>query len=219
MHSNVQFIIYALILVFAFGSSLRKFQSMELSLKFICVLLGFTLITEIVAAYMAVRYRQNMMVYHLYVPVSLALIALYYNYAVKELRKYHVGYWVAAAGILAGILNTRYFRPLQTMNSNITLLTGVCTVMMAMISFYKIYTDESNIRFASTAHFWLSLLFVFYYCSTFFLFGLMQYLLVKQMHDELQKLYWFLWSVNLIFYTGAGVAFLLTVPQKKPDGR
>lgn len=138
MHSNIQFIIYIIILVFSFTISLKKFRRVELSLKFICVLLGLTFITELAAAYMAMRFRENMKVYHLYVPLSLALIALYYNYAIKELRKYYVGYWLSAGGIVAAIFNTQYFQPLQVMNSNITLLTGLCTVMMALISFYKI---------------------------------------------------------------------------------
>lgn len=219
MLANIQFVTYISVLVFSFAVSLRKFRRMEGSLKFICILLGFTMLTEILAAYMAIRYRQNRMVYHLYAPVSLAMIALYYNYSIKELGKYYAGYFVAVAGIIAAFFNTLYFQPLQAMDSNITLLAGVCIVIMAMVAFYKIYTDESNRRFTHTPHFWLSLLFLFYYCTTFLLFGLMEYCLEKQMHHILQGMYWFLWGVNLIFYSGIGVVFLTTVPQKKSYGK
>lgn len=192
---------------------------MELSLKFICILLGFTMLTEMLAAYMALRYRQNRMVYHLYAPVSLTMIALYYNYSIKELGKYYAGYFVAVVGIIAAFFNTLYFQPLQVMDSNITLLAGICIVIMVMVAFYKIYTDESNRRFAHSPHFWLSLLFLFYYCTTFLLFGLMEYCLEKQMHHILQGMYWFLWGVNLIFYSGIGMVFLTTVPLKKSYGK
>lgn len=217
--AKIQFIIYITVLVFAIWISLKRLKGMELSLKFICMLLGYTLITEILAAYMAVRYRQNLMIYHIYPSVSLAFIALYYNYSIKEFRQYKIGYFVAGFGFLAAILNTLYLQPLKVMDSNVTLLAGVLIVMMAILSFYKIYMDENNLRFARTPHFWLSVLFLFYYCTTFFLFGLMQYCLMKKMHTILQGMYWFLWSVNLIFYTGIGVIFLLTVSRKKYYGR
>lgn len=218
MNINLQFGIYISILLFAFLASIRHFRKLTRGLKFIAVLLGYTIVTECIAAYMAYKYHQNLIVYHVYVPVSLGFIAFYYHYSFAELKKKGIGYIITVAGIIVALVNSLYLQPVPDFDSNATLFAGLCIIVLSLYCFYRIYADDSNMHFSRSAQFWLALLFLFYYCTTFLLFGFMQYFGAEKAFGILDGLYMTLWAINLIFYFGTGLVFLLVVPHKRYYG-
>lgn len=218
MNGYLQFGIYLSVLIFAFGSSMRKFSRLSTALKFIVILLGYTIVTECIALYLAYKYQQNLIVYHIYVPVSLGLIAFYFHFSFQKLRKRGIGYLVTAGGIIVALVNSLYLQPVPNLDSNATLFAGLCIIILSLYCFYRIYLDDNNLHFVRSAEFWLSLLFLFYYGTTFLLFGFMQYFGAEKALGILHGLYLAFWIINLIFYFGIGMIFLLVVPQKRDYG-
>lgn len=210
---HTQFLVYLAVLFFSFGCSLWYYSHMHTALRILTVLLGLSLVSELISAYMAFYYGNNMAVLHVFSPINLAMTALYFNYAVRRLRKHHTGYLIGAAGILLAVLNTRYLQPLQALDSNFMLFSGACIIGLALFTFYVMFTDNRQVYIARNIHFWLSFIFLIYWCSTFFTWPLFQ-MLTHLRPDRMAILYVFLWMINVLFYLLIGVLILLYMPKK-----
>jgi hypothetical protein len=131
MDVNTEFYSYWAVVLAAFFISVVSFRKLELPLKFISLLLGYDLLSEMTAHIAAVRFHNNMPVYHVSVPVTALFTSLYYNYSVPAFRRYHVGWLIAAVSILVSVLNTALLQPLDTFNNNAMLFIGCTTIGMA----------------------------------------------------------------------------------------
>jgi hypothetical protein len=96
MDVNTEFYSYWAVVLAAFFISVVSFRKLELPLKFISLLLGYDLLSEMTAHIAAVRFHNNMPVYHVSVPVTALFTSLYYNYSVPAFRRYHVGWLIVA---------------------------------------------------------------------------------------------------------------------------
>jgi drug/metabolite transporter (DMT)-like permease len=181
MSAYTRFVSYILLLAIVFIFSLWRYNKSESALKIISFLLGLTLISELLGFLMTKIYRNNMPVYHIYAPALLFVVALYYNNTLPKFRKYKVGLWIGCLGILASLVNIFFFQPILSLNSNFMLFEGVCIVAMALYAFYYLYTDDSTKRLQYNSLFWVSIIFLFYWCSTFVAWALMKVLQLVEM--------------------------------------
>lgn len=196
--------VYLLLLLLACIIYLRWFKQMSLPLRIMTVLLLCTLINELIAAWMSRYYHNNMAVYHVYSPVSLAIVALYYNYLLPGFRKYRVGYMVAAFGIAAAVSNTIWLQPLTALDSHMVLLSGLCIISMALYALFYILTrDYTPVR--RNIHFWLSLIFLVYWCATFLFWTFLQVFLITGDREGQSAVYSLLWWANCVTYAAIGI--------------
>ncbi|TAM93712.1 MAG: hypothetical protein EPN39_19425 [Chitinophagaceae bacterium] len=214
MNVTAQFIIYLTVLLFALLCALRRFRQQERSLKIIALWLIVTVISESLAAFMSRYYQNNMPVYHFYAPVSLLLIALYYHYSIPVFQRYHIGYIIGIAGIIAAIINTVFIQPLTSLDSNLMLFSGICITTMALFAFYAMFTDDTGLPLTGNIHFWISFLFLFYWCGTFLIWAFLQVLIILKEHEAIKPVYLMLWAINLVKYSGMGMAFLILSTKK-----
>lgn len=217
MDANKQFIIYICFLTLIFIVGLVRFRHSDTPLRIMTLLMGTTICSEFTGHYTAIHYKNNMPVYHLYAPVLLFLIAMFYNYSLPFFRKKRIGYWVGIAGILLALLDIRFLEPLDTLNTNFMLLTGVCIIAMALYSFYYLYTDSTVTDLKTNPLFWISLAFLFYWCSTFVGWALLKVLIMVKKKEELTVVYDGLWLINLLTYLAIGSVFMLK--QKNQPAR
>lgn len=208
-----QFTVYLAVLFFSFGCGLRYYRRMHTALRILTVLLGFSLVSEMVSGYLAFYQGNNMAVLHVISPVNLAMTALYYNYAVSRFRRYHAGYIIGAVGIVLAIVNTVYLQPIRALDSNFMLFSGACIIGMALYTFYVMFRDNTQVDITQNIHFWLSFLFLIYWCSTFFTWPLFQ-MLTHLRSDKAAIFYLFLWLINVFFYLLIGALILLYMPKK-----
>ena len=213
MDAHLRFKLYIAVVAIAFCCSLLRFRVGGSAFRTLSVLLGVTLVAESFAHYRAVVYHNNLAVYHIYTPILLILTAIYYNQSTRLLRRYHTGVVVSVVAVIMEMLNTRYLQPMHTFNSNYVLFTGFCIISMALITFYQYYTDNNEINLISNPQFQVSLVFLFYWSSTFISYAFHEILPVKEFH----KVYWFIWLVNMVTYSLLALIFIFYKKQPEPS--
>lgn len=182
--------------------------------KIICILIWLVFITEVLAWYAALQFKNNMPVYLIYGFIEIALISLYFNYSIKVFRKYNIGFYIAAVVIFMGILNTLFIQPLKTLNTNYIFLESLIVVSMALFSIYRlIIEDKSNLKLNKEVHFWFPCIFILEWCGNFLSWGLYDYF-QKEMKDSAYILNYSLYVVNIIVYISFA-AVLFFYPKMK----
>lgn len=209
MNTNRQFVIYISLLFLIFIIGLIRYRRSGIPLRIMTLILGTTICSEFFSHYAAVHYKNNMPVYHLYAPVLLFLIAMFYNYSLPAFRKNKIGYWIGVSGIVVAALDIKFLEPLDTLNTNFMLLEGVCIIAMALYAFYYLYTDSSITELKKNHLFWISLALLFYWCSTFVGWALLKVLIMVKKKEELTSVYDGLWVINLLTYLAIGIVFLI----------
>lgn len=202
MNAYVRFYIYTAVLCFAVFSAFTS-RNRDLSFRCLKLLLTLTLIAEVTAHILAVVYRNNMVVYQLFVPLQLVLVGWYYHYSNPVLRKFRIGIIITIAGIVAAVTNVLLLQPPDTFNSNFMLFTGFCVIGMALATFYHFYTDEKFVKLTTNPHFRISLVFLFYWSCTFISYAFHETL----EEAAFQRVYIFIWLVNLVTYASLGFVF------------
>lgn len=200
-------IMYLAILLFVSVIALRRFRKLELPLRIIAILLSLTFVTEVLASFSSWKWHNNMPVFHVYTLVNLMLTALYFNYLIPAFKKYHIGYFMGGIGVLAGMLNTIYLQDFHRLDSNAILFSGVLIVGMSLVSLYDIFRNNEDISKTVAPHYWLSILFLFYWCSTFLIWALLQVLILTKSYDDIYPVYMALWILNILFYSGIGFIY------------
>lgn len=210
-----QFAINFLSLVFAFGFGVWHFRRLGSSLKILAMLIGVTLISETIAGLAGWYFRNNMVVYHIYTPVHLALTALYFNYYLDIFRKRHIGYWIAAVGVLVEILNTVFYQPFDSMNSNSIMFSAVCIIGMSLYAYSRFFYDEAVGNVFKNPHFWISFLFILFWSSTFLILAFSQYYPRLSMQLIALQFFGILVFVNAIYHLTLGFVLFFCQPQKQ----
>lgn len=214
MAQNIKLIVYLLLLLLALLIYLSRYHRLEPPLKMITCYLAVTFFCEVWAAGLSWYQHNNMPAYHLYSPLSLVCIAMYYHYLLPVFRRYHIGYYVAATGIFFATFNTLFLQPLQELDSNMVLFSGLCIIAMALYAVYIMLTREHR-PVSRNIHFWLSLIWIIYWNSTYFIWALLQTFLLLHHQKALHSIYTALWWINCLTY--AAIALLpLRLLKKRP---
>lgn len=148
-----------------------------------------------------------MVIYHIYSPLELVLLSLYFNECVASLRKYRAGYIVGAAGIVAAVVNARWFQPTTTMNANFLLLEGTAVVIFCLLSLQQLVLDEER-ALMRQAQFWITCLLLIYWSLTFTGWGI--FMFIEKGGAALHALFYKVLSgANYLLYGGLALVFLL----------
>lgn len=209
MTTKLQLYIYLIILLAAFIISLARYLFLDTALKMIAILLGFTIIIEVLAAYMAKNHHNNLGVYHIYTPVAIILTLLYFHFLHPQLRKWRIIPILIGVSIVAFVLNTVFLEPMdKVLDSNMMLFSELITAAFCLYTLYILFSSgDTGFKITSSSRFWISMLFLFFCCSTFILWSTLQILRATGRHSHLYIAYDALWIVNIIFYSGFGTVF------------
>lgn len=181
--------------------------------------IGLSLVSELTAYYMATNYRNNMPVFHFFSPVLFALLCLYFNRISPTVSKYNLAYFSLIACVAISALNSAYFQPIHTMNSNYLLLEGLFGCGMALIALYDFLRDDNNPFIYRSIHFWMTLTMLFHYLGTYIVYLVI--LLLKEIgagRNDLVTAYTFLWLIAVLTYIAVGVTFMLFPAKKIKNG-
>lgn len=199
-----RFYLYIITVAFAFIVALWRMKRLNKAFKILTLLIGLTFTAELTAHLLAMKYANNMIVFHIYTPVLLLLVCAYFHHSNPVFRRLNVLKIVSVAGIAAAIANSYYLQPINTFNTNYILFTGFCVIAMSLVSFYRYYTDNETINIISRPDFQVSLLFLFYWSSTFISFAFHELLEESAFHG----MYLFIWMVNIITYLSLALVFM-----------
>src|SRR5690606_22765624 len=87
MDARSRFFIYLVVLTLALFGGVYKLKRRDRASKVLVVLLCLTLVSELTAHWAAIKYRNNMFVYHFFSPVQLILLGVYFDNVVWTLVK------------------------------------------------------------------------------------------------------------------------------------
>lgn len=205
MDITTLFFVYMSVILLAISGSMVNFKSRDNASKMIIFLLGLTFVAESAAYVAAAKFQTNMFVYHIFAPVQLLVLGMYFDNAVFKQRK--VGLMTSIFGIAVAILNTIFLQPFQTLNSNFLLFEGLVIMAMALYAFQKILANE-RLDIYKHEHFWFILLLVFFWSMTYTVWALYAILGMKKIF-LMHIISVMILVVNIITYFGIGLVLLI----------
>ncbi len=205
MDSYTSFYLYISVLFLAVMGGVYKLNQKDKASKVLVILLTLTLLSECTAHWAAVKFRNNMFVYHFFAPIQLILLGIYFDFT-GRVKKRRIGLLVGVLSALVAIVNTIYFQPLRILNSNFLLFEGLIIMGLALYSFQGILTDET-INIYRYGHFWTIVILIFFWSVTYTTWALYSVLQVKKLF-LIPYISHILWAVNIITYSAMGFVLL-----------
>jgi len=148
---------------------------MEVAGKILVVYVIASLLTEAVAGYSAIVYRNNMLVYDIGGIIEFVLIMLYYNYTVSSLRYKYIGLITTGLVALFGIANNFLIQPPGAIVNYFLSIEALMIITVSLISLMDTIFNQPYNRILSTPRFWISLTYLIYWCITYFLWTLLAF--------------------------------------------
>lgn len=195
---SARFIIYLIFLLTAFFTGASKWKIFARTDRWLVLLMGITIVQEACAYFFSMRFRSNLITYHVYSPVEFFIICSYFNGTVRLLKRRHAGIIIGVAGIVIAVLNTLLLQPLSSINSYYLLFEGCLIIILCQFSLLQILMNEEANPYRLMS-FWITVCFLFYWSITFAGWGL--YGILVQRHLTAGPVVdMVLYLSNLIFY-------------------
>ncbi len=214
MSPLLQSVLYLSVLTGTTSVAVAQLKHQSRSLRIFTLFLVVTLLAEVLALYFDVRFHNNMPVYHFYAPVMLSILVVYFSTQIESLKRFGLGYLFAGLGAVGAVLNARHLQPLTEWNSNMVLFCGLCIIGMCLLYFRKLFLERGGRSLLANIHFWLTAILLLFWCATFFIWAVLQLLLLKGKFETLNTLYLVIWLINMITYLAIAFAFLYFKPLK-----
>lgn len=187
--------------------SYRFLKDKSKGFLFLAVFFGWELLTEAAAAYCAIQYRNNYLVYSIMLPFGVLWASFYFNYSNPLLRKHHIAakpgilfLAVQSSCLLAGL-------PPETLYSNAELFE--CTLMvgfgLAQLFAHGVMTQRSPF----SKHLYTGAFFLVFYLGSFIIRACVFFQDTGPSDRQtILKLFHFLYWGGILFYTGTAVLLL-----------
>jgi len=200
----LKFAIYYCLLFFTACLSATYFRRLAFPDKLIGVLVLATFFNELLSFFADKIYHNNLPLYHIFCPIELLLISLYFSYSVRVLRI--IAVVVGLLGVPLSILNCWLFQPLKTINSNFLLFEATAIILYSFTSFRQILLEEERLPY-DFAQFWISTGFAIFWGATFTGWGL--YTVIDPDEFLINPIFGnVLIAVNYLLYLGISYVFL-----------
>ncbi|MBB6611770.1 hypothetical protein H7F15_12030 [Pontibacter sp. Tf4] len=165
-------------------------------------LLGWTLLLtalfEAYAAYLLLNKTRNLHLYHLLTPLQYVLYSLvFYKVLEGTIYRRAVILTIPAYLLVSGII-TFFFQGLSEYNSYALSLKNVLLTLWVLLYYREIFTSLKVVELTKDAMFWTSTGLLFYSLGSFFVDGLMHYMLGKSFE-----------MANAFFYISIFLGYLL----------
>ncbi len=185
---------------------LFRFHRVDRAAKIICLLIWLGFLTEGIGYYAAWKYHNNYPVYTPSIFIEFVLISLYFNFSVPVLQKKNVGIYIAAAGVLLGVMNTLFLQPIDTLSSNFIFLECLVVVCFSLFAIYRLLRiDSDKLELQRKVHFWLPFILLFYQCATLSAWGV--YDKFGDDAEDAKMLDFSILIINIITYSSFGLIF------------
>ncbi|MCB9044707.1 MAG: hypothetical protein H6550_01080 [Chitinophagales bacterium] len=208
---------YLGVLLLAILIGLYKVRTKDITVKIIVLLLSLTFVSELIAKISASVFHNNMYVYHIFAPVQLLVLGIYFDSIEPRFKKKRIGLIIGLAGVLIAICNTLLFQPPTALNSNFLLFEGLAVMALSLFTFQRILNDD-KIDIYKYPYFWFNIILVFFWSITYTIWALHSVIMLKKMYI-MEHLYDILWVVNIITYLAiAAVLFIFSNKRLSHEG-
>ena len=197
---------YLLTVTFAAIATVYRWRLLSIADRWIAILMVATSVQELAAAYLALYYHNNFATFHIYTPIEIGIICMYFDRSIRFRKPYVIGGIIAGISALVSIYNSVELQPLDMMNTYFILYEGCLIIIFCLLSFYKLLIRDDIVPGRMT-HFWLTICFLFYWTLTYANLGL--FARVPEDQVTLRAIFiWTLYFANLLFYLGIITVFV-----------
>lgn len=176
----------------------------------VIILLGVTLVAEIISYFMAKVYRNNMPGYHFFNPLQLIIWGFFFYATIEDEKIKKSIPWTLGIVLLFSIINTLFFQPLKTLPDNFMKVATLVNIIWAGLLFMQqldVPARENIFKnplfIVALAVMWFNIISSFY----FILYGFM--VKYKLSSYYVHQIHYF---SNLVYYLLFFVAMLLLKP-------
>ena len=163
--------------------------------KWLSILVLYTVTSESVAAYLKYSLGQtNNLVYNIYPFVQFVLYAVIYSFLFNSKLWNRVLLVFVLVFFSAGVLNTLFFEPLTSSNTNSMILESLLLVFLSLSLFNKIRNDSEYDSILKESIFWFNCAILLYYPFTILIWGFHS-IKVYQLENPPLIIYY----INLVF--------------------
>jgi hypothetical protein len=173
--------------------------------KWISYLLLLTIISETIALYLNKAYQNNMPVYHIYSPLELFFICLYFNERIAFFKKHGIGLIIGGVGVVLAAVNLAFWQSLFSINSVFLMYEGFAVIGLCLYSFFRLMMDEEEIT--RNVHFWFTAIMLVYWSFVFFYWGMYAYFLTS-LKTYLPGISIAFDIINILTYGGFALVFI-----------
>lgn len=200
--------IYLLLLAGVSIIGIKRYSTLDTPAKIIIVLLILTSISETLAYFFSTSYKNNLFIYHIYNPIQLFILSVFYNFTISFFKRYNIGYIIGTIGLLVSILISVLFQnPKTEFNTYFLVLESILVIGMTLSYFYDfLNTTHKNKQF-TTPYFWITCLLLIYWSFTFFRWSVGVAIPSISMKNTMLINY-MMYFINMVTYTGFGIVFL-----------
>ena len=177
----------------------------------VIILLGVTLVAEIISYFMAKVYRNNMPGYHFFNPLQLIIWGFFFYATIEDEKIKKSIPWTLGIVLLFSIINTLFFQPLKTLPDNFMKVATLVNIIWAGLLFMQqldVPARENIFKnplfIVALAVMWFNIISSFY----FILYGFM--VKYKLSSYYVHQIHYF---SNLVYYLLFFVAMLLLKPS------
>jgi hypothetical protein len=211
---NTEYRIYLFLILCGVITGLVLYRRLNRQLKFVCLLLCMTFISEIISRVLAIKIRNSNPEYHFYgVAECILLMGVLYHITPKDSRKKIIsGVFIGLA--VFSIVNSIFFQGLYEYNSNLDLVKIPLTVIIAiLLIFDKLNLDEKE-KYLLTPDLLVLIAILWFNLFSFIYNASHNYLVAnKKRYDWLDDLHYY---SNLFYYSLLLVSFLVFI-KTRPD--
>lgn len=185
---------------------------MEPVLRWIAVLLGATLLAEVLSLTASRVFGNNMPVYAVFSLVQYALTISFYRLCLPLLRRYLIYWMLLGCGAVFWLCDVLLWQPLDQSNTYFMAFEGICVIIMAFL-FVRRFLSASRHSKTQVALFRISLFLAFFWSATFFSWGPID--ITDDVDPALKSILLDLVLViNILTYSGIGMVLML-LPKSK----
>jgi hypothetical protein len=212
-----QTIIYQSILLTSSVTGLIYFKKMDKASRIIVLFIVSTFISEAIATFLAVKYHNNIFVFHIYSPIQILLLSLYFNFSIEKFHKKNIGWIVGALIVCFSIINSLFIQNFsKAFNSNILIVGAFVIIAMCLYSFYDLLLGDDVVELLSIKRFWYTALLLTFWSFTF-CYWLVWQALFQPTSGNIKWLSVMIWTINVLCYSGFAIVFLSFRKMKKVE--
>jgi hypothetical protein len=199
------YVIYFSAILTSIIAAVVQWRSVSKADRFIIALLIVTFLSEALAIAAMQILRNDMLLYHIYSPIELFIICLYFNEKIKPLKKHYIGIAACILGVMIATANIIFLQPYNTINSIFLVYEGFCVIALSLYSFYRLALNETEL--IKSSQFWFTTILLIYWSTVFIYWGMFP-LLITTLKTSMAKITTGMRFINILTYIGFAIVFI-----------
>lgn len=200
--------LYFTILIATIIAGFVNYKNLDKPVRIILLYLGITLIAEAVAYYSAREFKNNLLVYHIYNPIQLAVLLIFFQSIIHTFKRYKIGFITAIAGFVLSVINSLFFQnPLYKLNTYFLVVESIILISISLFYFYYYLNLDYARSKSERSNFVISCILLIFWSFTFF-YWVAGLSIRTSLSDHGVWMKFMIMGISIITYTGFGLVFL-----------